>query len=353
MNSRKQKSINAASSAGLIYISHHIPGITRKRSGKGYAYYLPNGNLITDKSEKNRINSLGIPPAYTNVWISPIRNSHLQATGRDKRSRLQYKYHSDWRDYKNISNHKRMIDFGHHLARIRHQVDRDIASTDIDLHKSQVVATVIKLLDITLIRVGNIKYAKTNDTYGLTTLRKKHISLNPETDFKFEFQGKSHKDHRIEVSNKKLFQIVSKCMDIPGYELFKYFDYNGKKHDITSTDINIYLHKITGDKFTAKDFRTWWATVLTLMTLENTGYENTNSKQKEKITKAIIYTSKKLGNTPSVCRKYYIYPGVLDAYLDNTLPQIINKFDKNHGLINLSVAERKALHFLEHHTAKK
>lgn len=347
----KTKSQIDAQNAGLVYVSNHIPGIKRKRSGKGYAFYLPNGDLITDQTERARIKSLGIPPAYTNVWISPLRNSHLQATGVDAKGRTQYRYHPRWREYKNEHNFERIVDFAKSLSKIRAQVKKDLQNQNLDLHKSQVLATIVHLLDITLIRVGNDRYVKENDSYGLTTLRKKHLDLIPKTKFQFEFKGKSHKDHLIEVKNKKLFQIVSKCMEIPGYELFKYIDHNENKHDVTSTHVNIYLQNITAKDITAKDFRTWWATTIALDYLKNLEPTIKQSDLKKNIVKAVKFTASKLGNTPSVCRKYYIYPNIIESYLNGTLNEKMVNFDENIGLINLSIAERRALYFIEQKTS--
>jgi DNA topoisomerase I len=333
--------------AGLVYVSNHIPGITRVKSGKGYSYYSPDNKLITDIAEKKRINSLAIPPAYTNVWISPIRNSHLQATSKDSKGRTQYKYHTDWSTYKNYINHMRMLEFGKALPQIRKTIHKDIFCENIDLHKRQVLGTIVSLLDITLIRIGNEEYAKKNESFGLTTLHKKHVDLKPKTSLIFEFKGKSHKEHRVEIHNKKLFEIVAKSMEIPGYELFKYIDYKGVKHDITSTHVNKYIQEITGEKFTAKDFRTWWATVLTLQKLK----ENSESNFKRKtITEAIKFTSSKLGNTPTVCKKYYIYQGVIDAFQENTLLSYLQDF-KSKNSSYLQSIEQETEYFLQLHTS--
>ena len=343
----------SAEQAGLVYVSDHIPGITRKRSGKGYSYCLPGGELIRDKQERRRCNALAIPPAYEEVWICPLRNGHLQATGYDAKGRKQYRYHELWTEYQNYTNHLRMLEFGALLPKIRTRVQQDLDNSDRTLHRSRVLATVVRLLDLTLIRIGNEQYAKRNNSYGLSTIRKKHVEIESEGGFVFEFQGKSNQEHRIEVHNPKLAGIVRKSMEVPGYELFKYFDAEGRRHDLTSSDVNEYLREITGQDITAKDFRTWWASVLAFMTLEENLADlekiTDDKALKKQVTKAIKYASTKLGNTPSVCKKYYIYPGLLDAYLEGTMSKIIQNFSDTYGPRELSLEERKTLYFLEHH----
>ena len=345
--------VEVSEAAGLVYITKDVPGISRKKKGKGYAYYHPSGELVKNAQIKHRANGLAIPPAYTNVWISPLRNSHLQATGVDARGRTQYKYHPRWREFKNVINHARMVEFGQLLPKIRRRVQKDLNPENINLHRSQVLATVVRLLDTTLIRIGNEQYAKLNDTFGLTTIRKKHVEMEKGGKFLFEFQGKSHQEHTIEVNNPKLAKIVRASMEEPGYELFKYFDSEGNKHDLTSSDVNQYLQDITGRDISAKDFRTWWASVLTLMTLEKYGEGESEKTLKTNINKAIKYASSKLGNTPSVCRKYYVYPGLLDSYLQRTLSQIIQQFSEKYGPSGLSLEEKKVLYFLENHLKKE
>lgn len=344
--------VESAAQAGLVYVSPDLPGITRKKSGKGYSYYRPNGDLVTDPEERARCDALAIPPAYEEVWICPLRNGHLQATGYDAKGRKQYRYHEAWTEYQNYANHLRMIEFGYLLPQIRTRVQADLQTSTPALHKQKVLATVVRLLDLTLIRIGNNRYARKNNSYGLSTIRKRHVELEDKESFAFEFQGKSGQDHRVEVHNAKLARIVRRSMEIPGYELFKYFDSNGTRHDLTSTDVNDYLHRITQTEISAKDFRTWWASVLAFMTLEENLAEITTSDDKilkKQITKAVKYASSRLGNTPSVCKKYYVYPGLLDAYLQKTMSSIIQNFSETYGPKELSLEERKTLYFLEHH----
>jgi DNA topoisomerase I len=343
----KQQPHVSATQAGLVYVSDHVSGISRKRHGKSFSYYNPSGLLVTDAKTKSRIKSLGIPPAYEHVWISPLEHSHIQATGLDSKMRKQYRYHAKWKQYRAEINHQRMIDFGKLLPTIRKSVTRDMKQDA--LTKTKVLATVVRLLDITLIRVGNNEYAEENGTYGLTTLRKDHVELVPQTTFTFIFKGKSHKDHTIEVHNRKLYEIVTKCMELPGYDIFQFVDAKHAIHDISSTDVNDYLKEISGAEITAKDFRTWWSTVLALMTLEKFDYTEKKTQLKRNITKAVTYAASKLGNTPSVCRKNYIYPGLLDSYLAGTLSSIIQDFQEEYGANNLSKEEQKTEYFLSHH----
>jgi DNA topoisomerase I len=335
---------------GLIYIHDDIPGIKRKKSGKQFVYFDTTNQKITDHSEINRIKKLAIPPIYNHVWISPLRNSHLQATGIDKRGRKQYKYHQLWSNYTTILNHQHIINFGKLLPKIRSQIQKDLQIKDKNLHKNKVLATVVYLLDITLIRIGNAKYANENNSFGLTTLRKKHIKIESNSTIIFEFDGKSHQHHHIEIINKKLYEIVNQSMEIPGYELFKYFDVDRKKHDVTSTDINEYLYNISGSHYTAKDFRTWWATVLALTALET--YEYDQKHTIKNIANATKFTSHKLGNTPSVCKKHYIYPGLLECYASGKLKRDLEGFDQASYHPLLSMEECKTLYFLQQHTIK-
>ncbi len=340
----KEHPYHSAQQAGLVYANDNIAGISRKRHGKSFSYFHSNGLLVTDNKTKSRIKSLGIPPAYDHVWISPLDNSHIQATGLDSKMRKQYRYHPKWKQYRAEINHSRMVDFGKLLPKIRRTITKHLNQET--LSKTKVLATVVRLLDITLIRVGNNEYAAENGTFGLTTMRKNHVGLIPQTTFTFIFKGKSHKDHSIEVHNRKLFEIVTKCMELPGYEIFQFEDTKGHIHDITSTDVNDYLKEISGADISAKDFRTWWSTVLALMTLEKFKYTEKQSQLKQNIAIAVKYAATKLGNTPSVCRKNYIYPGLLDSYLEGKLSQIIQGFQAEFGMNKMSKEEQKAEYFL-------
>lgn len=252
--------VESAKVVGLRYVTDEIPGIRRKRSGKKNFIYIDiNGNQIRDAKVIERIKSLAIPPAYTDVWICPFENGHLQATGRDAKGRKQYRYHPLWRSIRDQTKFTRMIAFSQALPDIRRRLEHDLGLPG--LPKPKVLATILKLMELTRIRVGNEEYAKTNHSYGLTTLQDDHVNVSG-SKIQFQFRGKSGVDHEIEVSDKRLAKIVKRCQDIPGQELFQYLDENKQPQDITSTDVNDYLREISGQDFTAKDFRTWAGTVL-------------------------------------------------------------------------------------------
>ncbi|NJK71133.1 MAG: DNA topoisomerase IB [Thermales bacterium] len=332
---------------GLIYVHDFLPGIFRKKCGKGFAYYWPNGKLVKDTPTKKRIKNLRIPPAYDNVWVCTFENGHIQAIGYDKKQRKQYQYHPKWREYRQEINYQRMIDFGQTLGLIRRIVDKDIKSEG--LSKKKVLAAIVRVLDMTLIRVGNEKYAKENGSYGLTTIQKNHVHVENKKSgvFNFEFFGKSHKYNNIKIRNKKLYQIIQNCMELGGYELFQFLDHHEKIHDITSDDVNNYLEEISGGQFSAKDFRTWWGTVFTLIALEKFGPGSSKKEVKQSVLKAIRFTSKKLHNTPSVCRKFYIYPGILESFEEGKLSEIIQEFKNEKPNEELSHEEWWTLQFLK------
>lgn len=305
--------------ANLRYVSDEGPGLGRKRAGKGFSYVGPDGKRVGDKALKKRLGALVIPPAWTDVWISPDENGHILATGRDERGRKQYIYHPEWHRVRDHNKFGRMLSFGKLLPRIRRRVQRDLALPG--LPKEKVLAAVVRLLETTLIRVGNATYAKENGSYGLTTMRKKHASVHGAT-VEFEFVGKSGKEWEIELTDKKIAKIVRQCEELPGYELFKYFDEHGELQDLGSADVNRYLKEITGEDVSAKDFRTWAGTVMATFTL--TGLERFETKKQgaKNVTAAIKEVSKRLGNTPAVCRRSYVHPDVISCYLDGTLADL-------------------------------
>ena len=314
--------IEAAQDAGLRYVNDDKPGVTRKKRGKHWTYFSPDGNPIRDEKEIARINKLAIPPAYTDVWICPNPNGHLQATGRDARGRKQYRYHPRWREVRDENKYEKMIAFGAVLPRIRKRVGRDLALSG--LPKNKVLATIVRLLETTLIRVGNEEYAKENKSYGLTTIRNKHVAVRG-SEVKFRFRGKHGIEHEISIEDKHLARIVKRCRDLPGQELFGYVDENGAAVDVTSGDVNDYLREIAGAEFTAKDFRTWAGTKLAAMALQEFEKFQSDAEAKHNVTTAIESVSKMLGNTPAICRKCYVHPAVLDAYLDGTLAESLQK----------------------------
>lgn len=303
----------AAEEAGLRYVLDDRPGITRHRAGKGFFYRDTSGERITDKKAIERINSLAIPPAWTDVWICPSPNGHLQATGRDTKGRKQYRYHPRWRESRDENKYEHMIAFGKALPAIRERVDQDLRKRG--LPKEKVVAAVVHLLEATLIRVGNDQYAKENKSYGLTTMRDRHVDINGST-ISFNFNGKAGIEHEIDLQDRRLAAIVKRCQDLPGQHLFQYIDENGDRQAVDSSDVNDYLKEITGEHFTAKDFRTWAGTMLAAEALSGFEEFDSETKAKHNVVEAIESVSKKLGNTPSICRKCYVHPAVIDAYLE-------------------------------------
>jgi DNA topoisomerase-1 len=308
--------LDSARMARLRYVGDDQSGIHRKKCGAGFAYFDAGGKPVRDKATLARIRRLVIPPAWTDVWISPFEDGHLQATGRDARGRKQYRYHARWRQVRDETKYSKMLQFAHALPKIRRQVEKDLKLSG--LSRRKVLAAVVRLLEATLIRVGNDEYARTNHSFGLTTMRDKHVEVNG-SQVRFQFRGKSAKWHTIKLADRRLARIVNHCQDLPGQELFQYLDDEGVKRDVTSQDVNDYLREIAGDEFTAKEFRTWAGTVLAAMALEEFEKFDSQAQRKRNIVRAIEQVAERLGNTPSVCRKCYIHPLVLDSYLDGTM----------------------------------
>ena len=306
----------SAEEAGLRYVSDSTPGIRRRRAGKGFTYQDPGGRRITDRATLARIRSLAIPPAYADVWISPRPNGHIQATGRDARGRKQYRYHPRWREVRDETKFGRMLAFSEALPRIRKQVEQDLSRPG--LPREKVLAAVLLLLELTGIRVGNDEYARTNQSFGLTTLRDDHVEVSGST-MRFEFRGKSGKVHRVSLNDRRLARIVARCQSLPGEELFQYVDDEGVHQTIGSSDVNDYLREIGGDEFTAKDFRTWSGTLLALAALEAVGPAPSEREARSTIVAAIDQVAEQLNNTRAICRKYYVHPAILEAYLTGTL----------------------------------
>lgn len=306
----------SAAAAGLRYVSDTMPGIRRRRAGKGFTYVDSDGRPIRDRGELARIRALAIPPAYSDVWICPLPNGHLQATGRDAKGRKQYRYHPRWRAVRDETKFNRMLAFSAVLPSIRRRVARDIALAG--LPREKVLATVVQLLESTGIRVGNDEYARANRSFGLTTLRDRHVEISGST-LRFEFTGKSGKLHSVAVNDRRLARIVHRCQSLPGETLFQYVDEQEVRQTIGSGDVNDYLREISGQDFTAKDFRTWAGTVLALNALGELGPFETQHQAKSSILKAIDRVAEQLNNTRAVCRKYYVHPAVLEAYTAGTL----------------------------------
>jgi DNA topoisomerase-1 len=306
----------SAAEAGLRYVSDTSPGIRRKRSGTGFTYVGPDGKRITDEKTLERIRKLAIPPAYTDVWICPSPNGHIQATGRDARSRKQYRYHPKWREVRDETKFGRMVAFSEVLPKVRARVEADLSRPG--LPREKVLATVVRLLECTNIRVGNDEYARANGSYGLTTLRDKHVEVSG-TSVRFSFRGKSGKTHEVELTDRRLARIVQRCRDVPGEELFQYLDDDGTRQTVGSGDVNDYLREVSGQEFTAKDFRTWAGTMLAVTALRELGPMDTEREAKSAIVKAVDRVAEQLNNTRAVCRKYYIHPTVFETYLAGTM----------------------------------
>jgi len=307
---------------GLRYIRCGGPGFERRRAGKGFVYVDLEGKAIRDRDTLRRIRSLALPPAWERVWISPLANGHLQATGVDARGRRQYRYHPQYRLIRNHTKFHRMLDFAKALPAIRARVESDLQQRS--LTREKVVATVVALLERTLIRVGNEEYAKENSSFGLTTLRDRHVRFEGGS-VRFHFRGKSGQMHEITLEDKRLARIVRECRDLPGYELFQYPDEFGEIHSVDSSDVNGYLREITKDDFTAKDFRTWAGTVQTALTLAAIGRAETPTEAKRNIVQAIKETAGRLGNRPATCRNYYVHPVVIEAYADGSLFEYVKE----------------------------
>ncbi|HEX5078590.1 MAG TPA: DNA topoisomerase IB [Geminicoccaceae bacterium] len=311
-----QDATRAVRAAGLRYVTDSMPGIRRRRVGKGFSYRAPDGHLITDRAELARIRSLAIPPAWRDVWICPHPNGHLQATGLDARGRKQYRYHPDWRTVRDVAKFDRMLEFARALPRIRARVAEDQARRG--LPREKVLATVVRLLEVTLIRVGNREYARDNRSYGLTTLRDRHVDFGG-AELVFEYRGKGGKHHRITLRDRRLARIVRSCKELPGQHLFQYLDESGERRPIGSADVNAYLEEISGQPFTAKDFRTWAATVLAALALSAAESFESEAAAKRNVTRAFEQVAAQLGNTVAVCRKSYVHPEIVECYLEQTL----------------------------------
>lgn len=334
----------SAEEAGLRYVTDDTPGITRHRAGKGMYYRDSKGEKVTDKRTLERIKSLAIPPAWTDVWIAPRSNAHLQATGRDAKGRKQYRYHPRWSEARDEAKYEHMLEFARALPTIRARVDADLGKRG--LPREKVLAALVKLLETTLIRVGNDQYAKENKSYGLTTMRDRHADIEGAT-VTFSFTGKSGVDHEITLKDRRLANVVRRCQELPGQHLFQYIDEDGNRQSVSSGDVNAYLKEISGHDFTAKDFRTWAGTMLAAEALAGFEINADEATAKGNIVSAIENVSMRLGNTPTICRKCYVHPAVIEAYMDgdtiSTIEQQVEKQKKDNELPPLEHAVMELL----------
>ena len=306
----------SARQGGLFYVSDAQPGLRRRKSGDGFRYLDPRGQSVRDAATLQRVRALAIPPAYRDVWICPLANGHLQATGRDERGRKQYRYHPGWREARDTAKYGHMMEFAACLPEIRKRVASDMARKG--LPREKVLATVTRLLEDTLIRVGNEDYAAQNGSYGLTTLRNRHVRLDGG-EIRFDFKGKSGKRWQLGLRDRRIARVIRACQDLPGQELFAYRDEDGEAHAIRSEDVNDYLREITGRDITAKDFRTWAGTVMAALALREFERFDSQAVGRRNIRAAIERVARRLGNTPTVCRKCYVHPDLLEGYLAGRL----------------------------------
>jgi DNA topoisomerase-1 len=312
----------AAEAAGLRHVSDEQPGIRRVKHGEGFRYEKPNGTVVTDERALERIRKLAIPPAWTDVWICGAPDGHLQATGRDAKGRKQYRYHPRFREVREETKYEHMMAFARALPSIRTAIDAHMALRG--LPREKVLATVVHLLESTLIRVGNDDYVKQNRSYGLTTLRNQHVAVDG-TQLRFQFKGKSGKTWRLQIRDRRVAKVVRACQELPGQRLFQYTDDEGELREVTSSDVNAYLREITGRDITAKDFRTWAGTVMAALALQEVEKAETQAAAKKNVRDAIERVSARLGNTPAICRKCYVHPEVLQAYAEGELLLQIEK----------------------------
>jgi DNA topoisomerase-1 len=337
----------AAENAGLLYVADDKPGITRLKRGKGFRYVQANGIPVTDAQTLDRIAKLAIPPAYCDVWICPRANGHIQATGRDAKGRKQYRYHEKFRSVRESTKYEHMLEFAAALPAVRAKVDAHLAMRG--LPREKVLATIVRLLETTMIRVGNADYAKQNQSYGLTTLRNRHVDIEGG-QLRFQFKGKSGKQWRLQLKDRRIAKIVKACQELPGQHLFQYLDTEGVQREVTSSDINGYLKEISGAEITAKDFRTWSGTVMAALALSECDKFDSEAGAKRNIRMAIESVADRLGNTPTVCRKCYIHPEIFNSYQNDSLALDMPKGVESelHGdLARLNPEEEAVLVFLQ------
>ena len=310
----------AAKQAQLRYGDDSAPGITRHKARNGFDYRLPDSRVVRDIDTLKRIRSLAIPPAWMNVWICLHSNGHLQATGRDARGRKQYRYHSRWREVRDEAKYNKLLIFTQVLPQLRARVEEDLKRPG--LQRERVLAAIVRLMELTFFRVGNSEYAKANESFGLTTLRDRHVAIEGSR-IHISFRGKSGKHHETDINDRRLARIVKSCRDLPGYELFQYMDVEGQRHTVGSAEVNEYLREITGEEITAKDFRTWAGTQLAAEALREFEAFDSEAERKRAVVRAVEKVAKHLGNTPTICRRCYIHPAVLEGYFEGTMLQTL------------------------------
>jgi DNA topoisomerase-1 len=307
--------VASAQAASLRYVNDTRPGIRRKRAGRHFRYLGPDGRPVRGADDLARIRALAVPPAWTDVWICPSPRGHIQATGRDARGRKQYRYHPRWRAMRDETKYTRMLGFGEALPRLRKTVEQHLGLPH--LPREKVLATVVRLLDCTAMRVGNPEYARANNSFGLTTMRNQHAEVSGAR-VRFQFRGKGGKLHHVDIADRRAARVIRRCQELPGQELFQYVDDEGQTHTIDSDDVNVYLREVTGNDFTAKDFRTWAGTVLASVALQHVEPPRSKRHGRRNLLRAIESVAERLGNTPTVCRKSYIHPAVIGAYLQGS-----------------------------------
>jgi len=342
-NSVAIESAEAAEEAGLSYVSDDRPGYTRKARNGEFEYLDTQGKRIRDEQRLLRIKRLAIPPAWTNVWICPSPTGHIQATGRDVRRRKQYRYHERWRELRDENKFDRLAAFAKALPKIRRRIAKDLKLRG--LPREKVLATVVRLLERTFIRIGNEEYARENKSFGLTTIKNRHVSVRGP-HLCFRFRGKSGRQHEVDITDRRIAKIVSKCQDLPGQDLFQYVSDDGEPRNVTSQDVNDYLREITNENFSAKDFRTWAGTVLAAIALTAQSEFETKKQAKANLKTAICAVARLLGNTAAVCRKCYVHPAILEAYVTRTQIAGLNQAIKTPENINLRAVERAVSKFL-------
>jgi DNA topoisomerase-1 len=339
-----EESRASARAAGLRWIDDGRPGIRRERAGSRFRYLGPDGDAVRDPETLQRIADLAVPPAWTDVWISPDPNSHLQATGRDARRRKQYRYHPRWREVRDETKYHRLVEFGEALPALRARVDRDLVRPG--LPRERVLAAVVRLLDVSLVRVGHEEYARENGSYGLVTLHGRHVDVRG-ANIRFRFRGKSGVSHDVDVRDRRVARVIDRCLDLPGEELFDYVDDAGAVRKVSADDVNEYLHELSGRDFTSKDFRTWAGTVLAACALRELGSFTSPREGRRLTVQAIKRVSERLGNTPAVCRRCYVHPDVLDAHVDGSLLRLrIREDGSRRGRPAMRPEERAVLRLL-------